>query len=108
MVEKVITLNENDYAKAVLKFEKKNGHKKGFPASFRGKHDLSQRTVDLLQHVVVNGPISTKEIAERYGYKTKDVQNSLYQARASGLVHTTLAGGLARWVSGVKPRGAQL
>ena len=104
----MITLNENDYSKAMLKFEKKNGHKKKFPPSFRGKHELSQRTVDLLRSLKSGGPMTSKQIAASSGYKTKDVQNSLYQARASGLVHTTLVGGLARWVSGVKPRVAQI
>ena len=100
----MITLNENDYGKAMLKFEKKNGHKKKTPPSFRGKYELSQRTVDLLEYVASSGPISTREIASASNNNVKDVQNSLYQARAAGIVHTTLMGGLARWVSGPKPR----
>jgi len=102
----MITLNENDYGKAMRKHEKEAGHVKKFPPSFRGKHALCERTVDLLQHVEASGPISTKEIADTSKYVIKEVQNSLYQARASGLVHTVLAGGLARWVSGPKPMGA--
>ena len=104
----MITLNEKDYSKAILKFEKKNGHKKKTPPSFRGKHDLSQRTVDLLRSLTSGDQMTSKQISASSGYKVKDVQNSLYQARAAGLVHTTLAGGLARWVSGPKPSGVEL
>ena len=104
----MITLNENDYGIKLLKFEKESGHKKKFPPSFRGKYELSQRTVDLLRSLTSGDPMTSRQIAASSGYKVKDVQNSLYQARAAGLVHTTLVGGIARWVSGPKPRVAQL
>lgn len=101
----MIILNENDFGTAVRAFEKKNGHKKKAPPSLRGKYELSQRSDELITCVASYGPMSSKEIALMLGYKIKDVQNSLYQARASGVVHTAFFGNVAKWVSGPKPRG---
>lgn len=104
----MITLNEEDFGTAVRAFEKGNGHVKKFPASYEGKYELSKRTIALLKMVSAGVPMSSSELAKKSGYKMKDVQNSLYQARSGGLVHTVIIEAIAKWSEGPKPRGVKL